>query len=149
MGRPSHLVEFEHMVLGRHQMNMTAHREAGAMERSTYILLSRIQIEGPMSIGQLSEAFQLDASTLNRQTAQAVRAGLLERIADPEGGMARKFRLTGRGNRKLAEQRETQVGHLDRVFEDWPAGEVEAFADYLRRFNASIERLTGNPWPRS
>ncbi|MEV7503968.1 MULTISPECIES: MarR family transcriptional regulator [Streptomyces] len=150
MGKPSHLVEFEHMVLGRHQLSSTTRRyQEGRMERSAYIMLSRIEVQGPMSIGQLSDAFQLDVSTVNRQTAHAMRAGLLERIPDPEGGMARKFRLTGEGERKLREERELHVQDLDRVFEDWSADDVENFARYLQRFNTSVERITGQPWPRS
>lgn len=150
MGKPSHLVEFEHMVLGRHQLSSTTRRhQEGRLERSAYIMLSRIEVQGPMSIGQLSDAFQLDASTVNRQTAHAMRAGLLERIPDPEGGMARKFRLTEEGERRLREERDTHVKDLDRVFEDWSAEDVETFARYLQRFNTSVERITGRPWPRS
>ncbi|MFF5408228.1 MarR family winged helix-turn-helix transcriptional regulator [Streptomyces misionensis] len=150
MGKPSHLVEFEHMVLGRHQLSSTTRRhQEGRLERSAYIMLSRIEVQGPMSIGQLSDAFQLDASTVNRQTAHAMRAGLLERIPDPEGGMARKFRLTEEGERRLREERDTHVKDLDRVFEDWSAEDVETFARYLQRFNTSVERITGQPWPRS
>lgn len=53
-----------------------------------------------MSIGQLSDAFGLDASTLNRQTAAMLRGNLVERIADPDGGIARKFRITAEGERR-------------------------------------------------
>ncbi|MFI7386195.1 MarR family winged helix-turn-helix transcriptional regulator [Streptomyces sp. NPDC049813] len=150
MDKPSELVEFEHMVLGRHQLgNDKRRRQADRLERSTYIILSRIRVQGPMSIGQLSEAFVLDASTVNRQTAQAMRAGLLERIPDPEGGMARKFRLTAEGERRLDAEHEKQVQELDRVFAHWPADDVREFAHYLQRFNTSIEQLSGQPWPRS
>ncbi|MGY0021063.1 MarR family winged helix-turn-helix transcriptional regulator [Streptomyces sp. cg35] len=150
MDKPSQLVEFEHMVLGRHQLgNDKRRRQADRLERSAYIMLSRIRAQGPMSIGQLSEAFALDASTVNRQTAQAMRAGLLERIPDPDGGMARKFRLTEEGVRRLDAEQKVHVEELDKVFEDWPAEDVTAFAHYLQRFNTSIERLSGQPWPRS
>ncbi|WP_199548655.1 MarR family winged helix-turn-helix transcriptional regulator [Streptomyces sp. N35] len=149
MDKPSHLVEFEHMVLGRHQLSSAKLRkEQGRLERSAYVMLSRIRIQGPMSIGELSEAFQLDASTVNRQTAHAVRAGLLRRIPDPEGGMARKFQLTPEGELEVDGERDTRVGELDQVFEDWSANDVETFARYLQRFNTSVERLSGQPWPR-
>ena len=71
-----------------------------------------------MSIGELSDAFGLDASTLNRQTAAAMRAGLLERIPDPDGGMARKFRITDEGARMLDEEREGIVRSLDQVMDE-------------------------------
>ncbi|MFG2305578.1 MarR family winged helix-turn-helix transcriptional regulator [Actinacidiphila glaucinigra] len=145
MGRSTHDVEYEQMLLSRHEL--LRHR-SGALDRSAYILLSRIRVQGPMSIGELSEAFALDTSTLNRQTAAAMRAGLVERIPDPEGGMARKFRITTQGARMLDEEREAIIGGLDKVMADWPDEDITAFAGYLRRFNTDIERLAGRPWPR-
>ncbi|NUS10560.1 MAG: MarR family transcriptional regulator [Streptomyces sp.] len=148
MARPTREVEYEQMLLSRHGFLQQGRRKGGVLERSTYILLSRIRVEGPMSIGELSDAFGLDASTLNRQTAAATRDGLVERIPDPEGGMARKFRITAEGERLLDEEREGIVHALDQITADWSGEDIAAFAAYLRRFNTSIERLTGRPWPR-
>ncbi|MCP9965291.1 MarR family transcriptional regulator [Actinomadura madurae] len=122
--------------------------EGGLLERSAYILLSRVRIEGPMSIRQLSEAFDLDPSTLNRQTSAMLRAGLVERIPDPEGGIARKFRITSEGERRLDAERAQIVTGIDKIMADWTSDEVAAFAAFLQRFNTDIERLAGHPWPR-
>ncbi|MEV7779480.1 MarR family transcriptional regulator [Kitasatospora sp. NPDC088351] len=150
MVRPTHEVEYEQMLLSRHglQGSAGARRKDSLLERSAYILLSRIRVQGPMSIGELSDAFDLDASTLNRQTTAAMRAGLVERIPDPEGGMARKFRITGRGVRLLDQERAGTIDSLERVMADWTDDDIAAFAGYLRRFNTGIERLGGHPWPR-
>ncbi|MEV5704075.1 MarR family transcriptional regulator [Actinoallomurus sp. NPDC052274] len=145
MSRPTYDVEYEQMLLSRHGLRQ--HR-AGALDRSAYVLLSRIRVQGPMSISQLSDAFGLDFSTLQRQTTAAMRAGLVERIPDPEGGMARKFRITDKGEQMLNEERESLVGGLDKVMSDWSDEDIAAFAAYLRRFNTGIERLSGRPWPR-
>ncbi|MEU9750624.1 MULTISPECIES: MarR family winged helix-turn-helix transcriptional regulator [Streptomyces] len=146
----THEVEYEQMLLSRHTyLNQKGgRRKDGVLERSAYILLSRIRLQGPMSIGELSDAFGLDASTLNRQTAAVMRAGFVERIADPDGGMARKFRITETGARVLDEEREGIVRSLDRVMAEWPEEDIAAFAAYLKRFNTDIERLAGRPWPR-
>ncbi|MET4925423.1 MarR family transcriptional regulator [Streptomyces sp. PSRA5] len=146
----THEVEYEQMLLSRHTFlnQKGGRRKDGVLERSAYILLSRIRLQGPMSIGELSDAFGLDASTLNRQTAAAMRAGLVERIPDPDGGMARKFRITEEGARVLDEEREGIVQSLDRVMSEWPEEDIAAFAAYLKRFNTDIERLAGRPWPR-
>lgn len=147
MSRPTHEVEYEQMLLSRH--GLLQHRaKDGGLERSAYILLSRLRVQGPMSIGELSDAFGLDASTLNRQTAAVMHAGLAERIPDPAGGMARKFRITDEGARLLDEERERIVHSLGRVMADWPEQDIAAFAGYLKRFNTGIERLGGRPWPR-
>ncbi|RLL69833.1 MarR family transcriptional regulator [Streptomyces sp. Z26] len=150
MVRPSEQVEYEQMLLSRHGYlgKHKGRRHDGNLERSAYILLSRIRVQGPMSIGELSEAFGLDTSTLNRQTAAALRAGLVERIPDPEGRMARKFRVTEEGERQLDEEREGNVRGLERVMATWPEEDVAVFAAYLRRFNSDIERLEGRSWPR-
>ncbi|MFJ6569700.1 MarR family winged helix-turn-helix transcriptional regulator [Streptomyces sp. NPDC091292] len=150
MARPTHDLEYEQMLLSRHGLvrHQGGRPQHSTLERSAYILLSRIRIQGPMSIGELSEAFNLDASTLNRQTAAAMRSGLVERIPDPEGGMARKFRITDEGARILDEERRHTVASLDRVMADWADEDIAAFATYLRRFNMDIERLGGRPWPR-
>ncbi|MFE7242338.1 MarR family winged helix-turn-helix transcriptional regulator [Streptomyces sp. NPDC057580] len=149
MARATHEVEYEQMLLSRHSFvnQRGRHRKDGALERSAYILLSRIRMQGPMSIGELSDAFGLDASTLNRQTAAITRTGLVERIPDPDGGMARKFRITDEGTRVLDKEREDIVRSLDRVMADWPEEDITAFASYLRRFNTDIERLGARPWP--
>ena len=152
MAGPTDAVEYEQMLLWRHGLAYYrgGHRKNknALLERSAYVLLSRIRAQGPMSNGELSDAFGLDASTLNRQTAAAMRAGLAERIADPEGGTARKFRITDKGARLLDQERERVVRALDRVMRDWADEDVAAFATHLKRFNSGIEHLTAHPWPR-
>ncbi|MFZ2174442.1 MAG: MarR family transcriptional regulator [Rhodococcus sp. (in: high G+C Gram-positive bacteria)] len=148
MDKPTHLIEFETMLLGRHLSLHNPQRHGGHLDRSAYTLLSRISMEGPMSIGQLSDAFGLDASTLNRQTNAMTRDGLVERIPDPEGGMARKFRITAEGENRLEMERAGNVSALERMLTDWDADDVATFAGWLQRFNTDIERLSGRPWPR-
>ncbi|MFH8884938.1 MarR family winged helix-turn-helix transcriptional regulator [Streptomyces californicus] len=147
MDKPIDRIERETMLLGRY-MHMVTPRVDWQLDRSAYILLSRIQAEGPMSIGQLGEAFRLDASTLNRQTAAMQRAGVVERIPDPDGGIARKFAITEEGARRLDSDRSRNMAGLAKVLADWTPEEAEQLAASLSRLNLSIERLDGRPWPR-
>ncbi|MCX4094787.1 MarR family winged helix-turn-helix transcriptional regulator [Nocardia sp. alder85J] len=151
MDRPVADIELETMLLGRRMNPGTSRRREGAaLDRySAYVLLSRIRAEGPMSIGQLSDAFGLDASTLNRQTAAMWRAGLVRRIPDPDGGIARKFRITEEGERRLELERLGNIAGLEMVFERWTDAEIAEFAAYLQRFNVGIERIEGRSWPRA
>jgi DNA-binding MarR family transcriptional regulator len=143
-------IEHEHMLLSRysHMREHRTHRRAEGLDRSAYVLLSRIEEQGPMSIGDLSDAFGLDSSTLNRQTAAAARAGLLQRIPDPDGGIARKFRITAEGKDRLASERAFHIDALGGVLAEWSEEDLAGFAAYLHRFNADIERRHGRPWPR-
>lgn len=142
-------VEFEMMLVGRHSlMDGRSGASNVRLDRSAYTILSRMSISGPMSIGQLSEAFGLDTSTVNRQTAALVRDGLAERIADPDGGLARKFRLTDEGYRRMEQTRHANLDALHRIFDTWDPVDVEKFADLLTRYNSGIERIGGRVWPR-
>ncbi|MDT0201641.1 MarR family transcriptional regulator [Nocardioides sp. AE5] len=142
-------IEFETLVLMR-QLAPTRRHEDGRphLERSAYTLLTRLSRQGPMSIGQLSEAFGLDTSTLNRQTAAMMRQGLVERIPDPDGGLARKFVPSAAGLAQLEAERQLNVSGVRRVLEAWNAEDVAHLAELLRRFNLDIEARDGRPWPR-
>ncbi|MFI5641087.1 MarR family winged helix-turn-helix transcriptional regulator [Streptomyces goshikiensis] len=141
-------LERELMLLTRHQVLARRERDPERLERSAYLLLSRIDTQGPMSIGQLAEAFGLDTSTVNRQTAALLRCGLAERVADPDGGMARKLRITAEGGHRLAGDREVNRSCLARVVADWSPAEVRELEDVLVRLNRSAEALEGRYWPR-
>lgn len=133
-------IEYEQMLLSRHTI---ARQQRGrTLERSSYLLLSRIQADGPRSIGELSESLRLDASTLQRQTTAAVRDGLLERVEDPAGGVARKFAVTDLGRERLVQVRDRSIAALGRILADWTDDEVADFADALHRFNVDIERYS-------
>lgn len=150
MDKPVDQVEFELMLLGRymHLLTPKARGAVGRLDRSAYLLLSRIQAQGPMSIGELSAAFGLDASTLNRQTAAMLRAGIVERIPDPAGGIARKFAMTKEGEQRLAADRAEKRDGLATIMDDWTEAQVADFAAHLARLNGGVEKLDGRPWPR-
>ncbi|WP_370095148.1 MarR family winged helix-turn-helix transcriptional regulator [Streptacidiphilus sp. MAP12-20] len=138
------------MLLGRHAAMAALRRDQpeDRLERSAYTLLTRLRTQGPMSIGQLAEAFGLDASTVNRQTAALLRAGLAERIPDPDGGVARKLRVTAEGVRRLELDRDWAIAGLARVLTDWTDAEVAELSRVLTRLNTSIEHTEARPWPR-
>ncbi|MFG1694341.1 MarR family winged helix-turn-helix transcriptional regulator [Nonomuraea sp. NPDC049309] len=143
-------LERELMILTRQRELTTPQGGPGGerLERSAYVLLSRLEAQGPMSIGDFVEAFGLAASTFNRQTAALLKDGLVERTLDPHGGLARKFRITREGRRRLAADRARIVEGLTKVLQGWPPERLERFVADFQQFNEDIERLIGRPWPR-
>jgi DNA-binding MarR family transcriptional regulator len=141
-------LERELILLMRHHLANARKQNPKLLERSAYLLLSRLQTEGPMSIGQLADALGLDASTVNRQTAAVLQHGLAERIPDPDGGIARKFSVTREGAERVAADREWGRQSMGRAVEDWPEDDVRDLVRLLTRFNVSVEKMDGRPWPR-
>ncbi len=145
--RPEQL-ELETLLLSRYLIPLRHPAAARVLERSWYLLLSRIAVDGPLSIGELSHALLLDVSTLNRQTAALTKAGYLERVADPDGGLARKFRMTEAGSEALAQDRRANVDGITKVLSDWDDADIDRFTELIRKFTDSIETRARTVWPR-
>lgn len=140
---------YEYMLMSRYAVTGT-HPDGrrDALDRSAMILLARLVAEGPMTVAELADAFDLDVSTIHRQVAAAMKNSLIVRIDDPGGGVARRHRPTAEGRRRYEEEFAARRSYLDRVVADWPVAERHTFIAYLRRFNQNMEHLLDRPWPR-
>src|SRR5262245_6884505 len=143
-----HLMEAisrELTLISRHHL-ATATR--GVLDRSAYLMLSRIDATGPMTAKELADALQLEISTVTRQVAAMLRDGVVERIPDPTGGLARRLKITDLGATHLSEDRNRYRDGLATVVASWPETECVDLYRLLRTLNEQIEDLQGTPWPR-
>ncbi|GAA2366961.1 MarR family transcriptional regulator [Streptomyces carpaticus] len=138
----------ELLLLSRYEMAARQRETGGTLERSAHLLLTRLAAQGPMTIAELAQAFALDTSTINRQTAALLRDGLARRVPDPDGGLARRLQMTEEGARRLADRDRRSREGLGRVLADWEPADVRALEDLLTRLNRSIEAHSGRNWPR-
>lgn len=113
--------------------------DGSGTDQSALLLLGPLLHQGPLRVTDLAEMRYADASTVSRQAAQLVRAGLVRREADPGDGRACRLALTAAGEaacrRMHAARRDAVVG----VLRDWPADRVALFTDLFRDFNSSVE----------
>lgn len=142
-------LEREIALLARHTALVTKVRTVSQeLDRSAYLLLSRLEISDPMTLKELADSFGLDISTVNRQTAALIRAGLAEKIADPGGGTARRLRPTETGLAALRRDRGRNVAGIDDLTGTWTDDDRHTLVALLRRLNEEIERRQGVHWPR-
>lgn len=122
----------------RHQL--VASRAAGGddVEWAAYGLLFQLVHDGPRRSSALAEAACVDPSTVSRQVAQLVRAGLAERQSDPEDGRASLLVATDRGRAAYAAKQEHRRRILARLLEGWSTRDVETLTGLLARFNDSF-----------
>lgn len=140
------VIERELTLVSRHQL---ATAGKGALERSAYVMLSRIDATGPMTARELATALQLEISTVTRQVGAMLRGRLVDRVPDPDGGPARRLRITPTGAARLAADREHYRTGLGKVIAEWPDTERADLYRLLRALNERIETLQGTPWPRA
>ena len=124
--------------LGARAKGMLNSGDLGA-EFSALMLLFPLRFLGPMRVTDLAEAKQADPSTVSRQAAQLVKAGLVRREADPEDGRASRLAITEAGLSACRRLHEAREAFLAEVLGSWPAERVEAFVELFIEFNTAVE----------
>lgn len=112
-----------------------------SMDRAAYLLLNRLAQDGPMGVKALAASMGIDSSTVTRQVAPLVDAGLVTRAAHPDDGRAVILQLSPRGTTRLAEVRTSRRALMELLTEDWTAAERESFCALLSRFNQALAHL--------
>ncbi|WP_328300485.1 MarR family transcriptional regulator [Streptomyces sp. NBC_00435] len=112
-----------------------------SMDRAAYLLLNRLDLEGPMGVKALAGGMGIDSSTVTRQVAPLVDSGLVKRTSHPEDGRAVVLALSPRGLARLEEVRSSRRELMARVTEGWNEVERESFTGLLTRFNVSLSEL--------
>ncbi len=141
-------LEYELTLFSRHYLASAKYRPNQQLDRSAYLILVRLELDSPLSLAELAEAFRLDISTVNRQVGAVLKQGLVERVPDPDGGIARKIRPTAKGLQLLDLDRTQSRGGVAKVVAEWTNADIDQMSGMVARFNQSIEGLEENPWPR-
>ena len=111
------------------------------MESATRLLLRTVAELGPMRATALAASVHSDLSTVSRQTASLVAAGLLERRSDPADGRASVLALTPAGQAATAEHDRARADFYAQVLDGWTPAELRQFGTSLARFTASYDQV--------
>lgn len=109
-----------------------------SMDRAAYLLLNRLDQEGPMGVKALAAGMGIDSSTVTRQVAPLVDSGLVKRTSHPEDGRAVVLQLSPRGKARLEEVRSSRRALMAQVTDGWTVEERDIFCDLLARFNIAL-----------
>ncbi|WP_189856368.1 MarR family winged helix-turn-helix transcriptional regulator [Streptomyces poonensis] len=116
-----------------------------SMDRAAYLLLNRLDKEGPMGVKALAASMGIDSSTVTRQVAPLVDTGLVKRTSHPEDGRAVVLQLSPRGVSRLDEVRDSRRQLMAELTRDWAPGEREMFCALLTRFNGALSARMAVP----
>ncbi|WP_443073457.1 MarR family winged helix-turn-helix transcriptional regulator [Streptomyces sp. NBC_01429] len=109
-----------------------------SMDRAAYLLLNRLDREGPMGVKALAAGMGIDSSTVTRQVAPLVDTGLVKRTSHPEDGRAVVLQLSARGLARLEEVRSSRRELMAQVTDGWTEEERDSFTALLTRFNGAL-----------
>lgn len=125
----------------RHQLTAGRATSGDGVEWAAYGLLFQLVGGGPRRSSSLAEVACVDPSTVSRQVAQLVKAGLVERQSDPEDGRASILVATPRGEAVYAAKQQHRREVFAQLLEGWPASDIATLTVLLARFNDACVEL--------
>jgi DNA-binding MarR family transcriptional regulator len=108
-------------------------------DTSPLFLLVKLAHLGPRRASDLAEQLCADPSTVSRQVAHLVKAGLVERQADPDDGRASILVPTEMGRVKVRENSQRRGAALRPVIADWSAQDRTDFLRLITKYTEGIE----------
>jgi len=108
------------------------------LERAHYLLLLRLDEDGPQSVGGLAQALSLDGSTVPRQVAAMERRGLVEKHPNPEDGRGALVAATETGREAAKSMQAARWRRLGIIFSSWSEEDRRSFTALLARANAAL-----------
>jgi DNA-binding MarR family transcriptional regulator len=129
----------------RQQLVAKSPTSGDGVEWAAYGLLFQLVGTGPQRSSTLAETACVDPSTVSRQVAQLVKAGLVERQSDPEDGRASLLVATAAGRAVYQAKQEHRERMFARVLDGWSTADVEALTSLLTRLNDSITEQRSTP----
>jgi len=112
------------------------------------VVLTLLGRYGEMRMSRLADLLGIDMSVTSRQVAHVVDHGWVDRRPDPLDGRVRLLRLTGSGERLLAETHRRVTETLASRLGDWPEEDVSRLVELLARLRASFDEYGGHPAPQ-
>lgn len=108
------------------------------LEPSGFTLLRRLDDLGPSRASDLAHHVGLDLSTVSRQIASLLAAGLVDRTPDAQDRRAGLLAVSARGRGVLDRALQARRALLADALGDWSAADLRNLASVLERFAESI-----------
>jgi DNA-binding MarR family transcriptional regulator len=133
-------IETELLMLAR-WLEAVQRRQNYPMDRAAYLLLRRLQANGPQRVAELADALGLDGSTVTRQLAALDRAGHIRRTTHPDDARSTVVTVTPAGRRAADALRRHRQERISGHFADWTPADQRELNDVLHRLNGVLRKV--------
>jgi DNA-binding MarR family transcriptional regulator len=140
--------ELTRFVRLMHRAKAALSTAEGGADPSALLLLPPLVHLGPQRVTDLAELKHADPSTVSRQAAQLVRAGLAVKEPDPADRRASRLAVTPAGEATCERLLTRRRAMISGAVADWPPAATARFTDLFEQFNTAVEGyLRGAPAP--
>jgi DNA-binding MarR family transcriptional regulator len=122
------------MLVRQVKRSAERHRPDMIVDMAGYHVLAHLHFGGPQRATEIAAAFHSDPSTISRQVSALVKAGLVERRADPDDGRASLLAANDEGVRVIETERRRRAHVIAEVLGGWDPADRVALTTLLDRF---------------
>ena len=126
------------MRLAEATRRATGNQPWRALDRAAYVILRRLEQDGPLNVSVLAAALNLDGSTVTRQVTALQKDELIERRPDPRDGRGTVIAATPLGLQQVEAVRRARRVLYGTVLKDYTPAEKGELATALERFNEAL-----------
>ena len=113
-----------------------------ALDRAAYLLLRKLDADGPQQISAIAAALGLDGSTVTRQVSALERDGLVRRVRSESDGRAIVVTPTAEGLRRMTGVKNARHDLSEHILAGWGEPDRADLARLLARLNHDMEQAT-------
>jgi len=135
------------MRLGEATRRSTGVAPHRALDRAAYVILRRLQQDGPQNVSVLAAGLNLDGSTVTRQLTALQTDGLIERQPDPRDRRGTVIEATALGLRQVDAVRAARRELYGTMLRDYSDQERQELATALERLTAALGSYMRAPRP--
>lgn len=105
------------------------------------ILLSRLQADGGLTIGELARRTHMDMSLVSRELRKLEAEAMVTRSTDARDGRVTRVGLTPKGRGIVRRLRNVRDRHIFEVLNTWSPQELVALGDLMTRFVDDLQSV--------
>jgi DNA-binding MarR family transcriptional regulator len=131
-------IEYEMAMLVR--LTTAYYSKVAKLDRSEYLLLTELDVNGPMGINVLAENLLLNISTASRQVGALEAKDYIIRYPDPKNGRISLVKITQEGQSRLHKVQKARTAVYAEVLHDWTQEELKQLDVNLTRLNRDFKK---------
>jgi DNA-binding MarR family transcriptional regulator len=112
----------------------------GNLDRSEYLLLSELELAGPLAINVLAEHLLLNLSTASRQIAVLESKDYVKRYPDTNNGRISLIEITPGGLDILHKVQKARHDAYADILKEWNGDRLQHLEDSLTRLNRDLKQ---------
>jgi DNA-binding MarR family transcriptional regulator len=130
----------EHEIALLNRLTTALSPKLGELDRSGYILLSKLVSSKSAGINEIADELKLSVSTASRQIASLEEKGFIRRFPDQKNGRISLIEITPKGLEIYQHVKHARTKAYAAILENWADEELENLKTVLSHLNLSLIR---------